>query len=104
MLNVTIRSARRLILDGWVSSVRLPGAAGEFEVLGFHVPFVATLKTGRVWVDRPVPVPGGPGSIEPGTPGTGTGRQMLLVRGGLAWLASERLMVVVEDMTPRGAR
>ena len=57
MLHVTIRSPDWLVLDQWVSSVRLPGAAGEFEVLGFHVPFVAALTLGRIWRLRRARVP-----------------------------------------------
>lgn len=80
---MTIRSAQRLILDGWVASVRLPGAVGEFEVLGFHVPFIAALVPGRIWVD--------PGA-------SGAGMKVLPVRGGLAWLGAGRLSVVVEEV------
>ena len=84
MLNVTIRSPQRLVLERWVSSVRLPGAAGEFEVLGFHVPFIAALTLGRVWVEH--------------QPGVNPRLQAFAIRGGLAWLASDRLEVVVEEL------
>ena len=99
MLNVTIRSPQRLVLERWVSSVRLPGAAGEFEVLGFHVPFVAALTLGRIWVENQRgsdPRGGQTPSVPP--------LQAFPIRGGLAWLASDRLMVVVEEITPKGVR
>ena len=73
------------MLDQWVSSVRLPGAAGELEVLGFHVPFVAALTLGRVWIEGP------PLRVWP-------------IRSGLAWLASDRLMIIAEELIPKGAR
>lgn len=39
------------MFDGEVSSVFLPGAAGEFEVLELHSPLVSLLKKGKIIID-----------------------------------------------------
>ena len=87
MLNVTIRSLQRALLERWITSVRLPGAAGEFEVLGFHVPFMAALTAGKLWIEN--------------QKGVSPLFEVLPIRGGLAWLASDRLIILVEETRPR---
>ncbi len=41
-----------IVLEGEASSVFLPGADGEFEVLDFHKPIVSHLKEGSIVVDN----------------------------------------------------
>ncbi|MBI3615044.1 MAG: hypothetical protein HY211_00835 [Candidatus Omnitrophica bacterium] len=74
MINVTVRSNQGLLLKEAVPSARLPGVGGDFEVMGFHVPLIAVLAKGRLWV----------------------GSRMLAIRSGLAWVVGNRLTILVE--------
>ena len=38
------------VFKGEVSSVKLPGTLGEFEVLNSHAPIISTLKSGTIRV------------------------------------------------------
>ncbi len=48
---VTIYDHRRLLYQGPASRVRLPGEAGECEVMAFHADMIALLRPGLVVVD-----------------------------------------------------
>ena len=80
VIQVTVRNREGLLLREEVESVRLPGVRGEFEVMSFHVPFVALLAPGRLWV----------------------GSRRLAIQGGLAWLRGNRLKVRVETRGEAG--
>ncbi|GEM_PF-6454792 len=74
MFSVCIYNLEERLFEDWVESVRLPVPSGEFEVMGCHVPFIAVLSAGLVWLDR----------------------RVLKVRKGLAWLAANRLVLLIE--------
>ncbi len=74
MLKVTVRSRCDLLFEQEVQTVRLPAAGGEFEVMAYHIPFVTSLRAGRLWLDG----------------------RVLQIRGGAAWMGLTRLVALVE--------
>lgn len=61
ILNARPEKSEELLFQGNASSVILPGAEGEFEVLDFHKPILSQLKKGFILVDNAaeIPVQGG---------------------------------------------
>jgi len=49
--SLKILNPKHVVYEGQVSSVFLPGDAGEFELLAYHVPIVSLLKEGDIVVD-----------------------------------------------------
>ena len=47
-MNLTVLTPDNEIFQGEVSSVKVPGAEGQFEVLKGHAPVVAALAEGKV--------------------------------------------------------
>jgi len=47
-MNLTVLTPDNEIFQGEVSSVKVPGADGQFEVLKDHAPVVAALSSGNV--------------------------------------------------------
>lgn len=47
-LRLKIISAEKILFDGNVSGVKLPGTEGEFSILPNHAPFISSLKTGEI--------------------------------------------------------
>ncbi len=52
ILNSRPQAPEPVVFEGTASSVILPGAEGEFEVLDFHKPIMSRLKEGWVIVDN----------------------------------------------------
>jgi len=50
-IKLDIYTPERKVLQGEVSSVRVPGAAGYFGVFPGHTPFIAALQIGEIKVD-----------------------------------------------------
>ena len=48
MLTLKIVSPEKVIFDGTVESVKVPGVMGEFEILNNHAPIVSALNAGNV--------------------------------------------------------
>ena len=48
MLKLKIVSPERIVFDGEVVSVLVPGSQGEFEILNDHAPIISTLNKGVV--------------------------------------------------------
>ena len=48
LLDLEIISPQKKIYKGFVESVTVPGAKGEFQVLFNHIDLVSTLATGRI--------------------------------------------------------
>ncbi len=46
-----VLNPKHVVFEGQVSNVFLPGDAGEFELLPYHVPIVSLLKEGDIVVD-----------------------------------------------------
>ena len=47
-MNITVLSPDAQIFEGEITSVKVPGISGEFEVLRNHAPIVSALDKGRV--------------------------------------------------------
>ena len=47
-MNITVLSPDRKIFEGSITSVKVPGVAGQFEVLNNHAPIVSALGEGEV--------------------------------------------------------
>jgi len=47
-MNLTILSPEKEIFSGDVKSVKVPGSAGQFEMLDNHAPIVSSLKAGEI--------------------------------------------------------
>ena len=48
MLSLKIVSPEKIIIDGNVESIRVPGTLGSFEILENHAPIISSLETGVV--------------------------------------------------------
>lgn len=48
MLRLKIVSPEKIVYDGEATSVKVPGALGEFEILNDHAPIVSSLHAGTV--------------------------------------------------------
>lgn len=48
MLKLKIVSPEKIVFQGDVESVLVPGTVGEFEILTDHAPIISTLGVGRV--------------------------------------------------------
>ena len=49
-MNLTILSPEKEIFSGDVKSVKVPGSAGQFEMLDNHAPIVSSFEAGEVRV------------------------------------------------------
>ncbi len=47
-MNITVLSPDEEIFQGPISSVKVPGVGGQFEVLNNHAPIVSALGEGKV--------------------------------------------------------
>ena len=45
-----IITPEKQVFTGEITSVKFPGAAGEFEIHNNHAPIISTLKSGRIRV------------------------------------------------------
>lgn len=52
MFKATVITFRKVIFEGSVKTVFLPGVLGEFELLEFHKPLVCLLKEGLMLFDE----------------------------------------------------
>lgn len=48
MLNLKIVSPEKVVFNGEVSSVTVPGLLGSFEILNNHAPIISSLGSGTV--------------------------------------------------------
>lgn len=76
-------SPERLLFQGEVESVVVPGTEGEFTVLKDHAPLMSTLKPGIVTIEE--------GSAK---------RSQLYVRGGFADVNPSGLTILAETAVP----
>ena len=47
-LHLSIVSPEKVLFDGDISSVTLPGTVGSFTILPHHAPIVSSLKAGKL--------------------------------------------------------
>ena len=55
--SLKVLNPKHVVFEGMVESVFLPGDAGEFELLAYHVPIVSLLKEGEIVVDWKTRIP-----------------------------------------------
>lgn len=55
--SLKILNPKHVVFEGMVETVFLPGDAGEFELLAYHVPIVSLLKEGEIVVDWKTRIP-----------------------------------------------
>lgn len=79
-MNLSIISPSGKLFNGAVSSVRLPGALGPFQVLSNHAPTLSSLITGKI------------------TYMVGATSSSISVRGGFTSIADNQVMVVCDPM------
>lgn len=53
MLKLRIVSPERVVYDGDVESVKVPGTLGAFEILKDHAPIISSLTVGKVEYQAP---------------------------------------------------
>jgi F-type H+-transporting ATPase subunit epsilon len=49
-MNITVLTPDRKIFSGAISSVKVPGTNGEFQVLNNHAPIVSSLDAGYITI------------------------------------------------------
>jgi F-type H+-transporting ATPase subunit epsilon len=52
-MNISVLSPEKEIFSGEISSVKVPGISGQFEVLNNHAPIIAALEKGVVRIRKP---------------------------------------------------
>ncbi len=67
--------SQNIVYDAEASSVFLPGAEGEFEILDFHKPIMSYLKEGTIVVDN---------------------EKEFKIRGGVVKMGGQSLVAMVE--------
>lgn len=55
--SLRVLNPKHVVFDGTAESVFLPGDAGEFELLAYHVPIISLLKEGEIVVDWKTRIP-----------------------------------------------
>lgn len=78
-LRLRIVSPERVVFQGEVESVVVPGSCGLFEILKGHAPIISSLQTGKVTY----------------TP-TGAPRQELSIGGGFVEVQKDEVSLCVE--------
>ena len=49
-MNITVLTPDKQIFEGSISSIKVPGTSGEFQVLKQHAPIVSSLDSGQVTI------------------------------------------------------
>jgi F-type H+-transporting ATPase subunit epsilon len=70
-MRLQLITPEKILFDGDVEMVTIPGAEGEFGVLSGHAPFVSTLREGEIVIDiargeqKKIPVKDGIAEVTP---------------------------------------
>ncbi len=51
-MNITVLTADKSVFSGSITSVKVPGINGEFQILNNHAPIVAALQAGKVAIKK----------------------------------------------------
>ena len=78
--SLKILNPKHVVFEGSVSSVFLPGDAGEFELLAYHVPIVSLLKEGDIVVDWKSRIP---------------------IKKGMVRFNDEECVILLEERSPK---
>jgi F-type H+-transporting ATPase subunit epsilon len=68
------------VFSGEVTSVHVPGALGQFQILKNHAPIISTLVNGKVKIK------------------TNSGNQVFEVKGGVVEVLKNRIVVLAESV------
>ena len=49
-MSLDILTPEKLLFEGEIKSIKLPGTNGEFEILNNHAPIISTLSKGEICV------------------------------------------------------
>lgn len=77
-LHLVIVSPERMVFDGKVTAVTLPGELGEFQILVNHAPIISSLVAGKVKYKE------------------GKDESVLEIKGGFADVNNNQISVCVE--------
>ncbi|MCI5742292.1 ATP synthase F1 subunit epsilon [Phocaeicola faecicola] len=77
-MHLVIVSPERMVFDGEVSQVTLPGQVGEFQILKNHAPLISALAAGKL------------------TYTSGTEMQSLNISGGFVEVSNNQISVCAE--------
>lgn len=80
--SLKILNPKHVVFEGRASSVFLPGDAGEFEILAYHVPIVSLLKEGDIVVDWKTRIP---------------------IKKGMIRFGDEECVILLEEQNPKKA-
>ena len=50
MLHLEIITSEKLLFDGEIKLIKLPGVSGSFEIMTNHAPIISTLTEGKIKV------------------------------------------------------
>ena len=78
-MQLKIVSPEKILFDGEVEKVVVPGAMGEFEILDHHAPIISSLEKGRVIYKS-----------------TGIGEAQLEILGGFVEVQKNEIRLCVE--------
>ena len=51
-MNLSVLTADQSIFEGAITSIKVPGVLGEFQVLNNHAPIVSSLDAGAVTIEK----------------------------------------------------
>jgi len=51
-MNISVLTPDRSIYKGTITSVKVPGTSGEFQILNNHAPIVSSLDAGKVTIQK----------------------------------------------------
>ncbi len=55
--SLKVLNPKHVVFEGAVETLFLPGEAGEFELLAYHVPIISLLKEGDIVIDWKTRIP-----------------------------------------------
>ena len=74
-----ILTPEKLLFEGKIKSVKLPGTNGEFEILNNHAPIISTLSKGEICVTN-----------------TNNERENFNINGGVIEMQSNKIIVLAD--------
>ncbi|MEM9887572.1 MAG: ATP synthase F1 subunit epsilon [Bacteroidota bacterium] len=51
-MNLSVLTADQSIFEGTITSIKVPGVLGQFQVLNNHAPIVSALQAGKVEIKK----------------------------------------------------
>ena len=74
-----ILTPEKLLYEGEIKSVKLPGTNGEFEILNNHAPIISTLSKGEICVTN-----------------TNNDKQKFNINGGVIEMQNNKIIVLAD--------